>query len=132
MGRSAVPFAGARVDGPPHVLEAVEPSFLAQVGRDLIRSGDSMHVIDVDRDGRVTLLPCSSWHWEGSAHPSSWTVRATFYGPIHEHHETLTGRRRGVRSLGIDSGPALRRDRAALLGAHDGAPPERNRAFPCR
>ena len=74
-------FAGARVDGPPHVLEAVEPSFLAQVGRDLIRSGDSMHVIDVDRDGRVTLLPCSSWHWEGSAHPSSWTVRATFYGP---------------------------------------------------
>ena len=74
-------FAAARVDGPPHVLEAVEPGFLAQVGRDLIRSGDSMHVIDVDRDGRVTLLPCSSWHFEGDAHPRTWRVRATFYGP---------------------------------------------------
>ena len=54
---------------------------LAQVGRDLIRSGDSLHVIDVDRDGHVTLLPCSSWHFEGDAHPRTWTVRATFYGP---------------------------------------------------
>ena len=74
-------FAGARVDGPPHVLEAVTPVVLAQMGRDLIRSGDSLHVIDVDRDGRVTLLPCSSWHFEGDAHPRTWTVRATFYGP---------------------------------------------------
>ena len=69
------------MSGPPHVLEAVEPGFLAQVGRDLIRSGDSLHVIDVHRDGRVTLLPCSSWHFEGDAHPRTWTVRATFYGP---------------------------------------------------
>ena len=37
--------------------------------------------MDVDRAGSVTLLPCSSWHFEGDAHPSSWTVRATFYGP---------------------------------------------------
>ena len=74
-------FAAARVEGPAHVLEAVTPGFLAQVGRDLIRSGDSMHIIDVDRDGRVTLLPCSSWHFEGDAHPRTWTVRATFYGP---------------------------------------------------
>ena len=74
-------FAAARVEGPPHVLEAVTPGFLAQAGRDLIRSGDSMHVIDVDRMGRVTLLPCSSWHFEGDAHPRTWTVRATCYGP---------------------------------------------------
>ena len=74
-------FAAAKVSGPPHVLEAVTGRFLAQCGRDLIRSGDSLHVIDVSRDGRVTLLPCSSWHFEGDAHPRSWTVRATFYGP---------------------------------------------------
>ena len=74
-------FAGATVEGPPHVLDAVSPVFLSQVGRDLIRSGDSLHVIDVDRDGGVTLLPCSSWHFEGDAHPRTWTVRATFYGP---------------------------------------------------
>ena len=74
-------FASARVEGPPHVMEAVTPVFLAQAGRDLIRSGDSMHVIDVDRAGRVSLLPCSSWHFEGDAHPRTWTVRATYYGP---------------------------------------------------
>ena len=74
-------FASARVEGPPHVMEAVTPVFLAQAGRDLVRSGDSMHVIDVDRAGRVSLLPCSSWHFEGDAHPRTWTVRATYYGP---------------------------------------------------
>ena len=74
-------FASAGVEGPPHVLEAVTPAVLAQVGRDLVRSGDSMHVIDVDRLGRVSLLPCASWHFEGDAHPNTWTVRATFYGP---------------------------------------------------
>lgn len=74
-------FASGRVEGPPHVREAVTGRFLAQAGRDLIRSGDSMHVIDVNMIGRVSLLPCSSWHFEGDAHPDTWTVRATFYGP---------------------------------------------------
>ena len=72
-------FASARVEGPAWVEEAVSPSFLAQVGRDLIRNGDSMHVIRV-RD-RVQLIPASSWHWEGNHNPDSWTVRATAYGP---------------------------------------------------
>ena len=71
-------FASAEVSGPPHVLNAVTPGFLAQVGRDLVRSGDSMHVIDDVNDmGRLTLLPCASWHFEGNAHPDTWTVRAT-------------------------------------------------------
>ena len=74
-------FASARVEGAPHVQEAVTGSVLAQVGRDLIRSGQSMHVIDVDRMGKVSLLPCSSWHFEGGAHPSSWMVQATYFGP---------------------------------------------------
>ena len=57
------------------------PVVLAQVGRDLIRSGDSMHVIRMGRDGLVRLIPASSWHWEGSHDPASWTVRVTAYGP---------------------------------------------------
>ncbi len=72
-------FAAARVEGPAWAQETITPQFLAQVGRDLIRSGDSMHVIRV-RD-RVQLIPASSWHWEGSHDPDSWTVRATCYGP---------------------------------------------------
>ena len=74
-------FAAADVVGADWVAEAVTPGFLAQVGRDLIRSGDSMHVIRMGHGGTVQLIPASSWHWEGSHDPDSWTVRATCYGP---------------------------------------------------
>ena len=74
-------FASAGVEGADWVQDAVTPTFLAQVGRDLIRAGDSMHAIRVGNGGEVQLIPCSSWHWEGSHNPDSWTVRATAYGP---------------------------------------------------
>ena len=74
-------FASAKVVGPAWVQEAVSPGFLAQVGRDLIRSGDSMHVIRVDPMGAVQLIPASSWHWEGTHDPSTWATRVTCYGP---------------------------------------------------
>ena len=74
-------FAAATVEGPPWVQEAVSPGFLGQIGRDLIRRGDSMHVIRLDAMGGVKLIPCSSWHWEGTPDPATWTVRATAYGP---------------------------------------------------
>ena len=74
-------FASAEVVAAPWVQEAVTPGVLAQVGRDLIRSGDSMHVVRVDPMGAVKLIPASSWHWEGNHDPASWTVRVTAYGP---------------------------------------------------
>ena len=74
-------FASAEVVGDPWAQETVSPGFLAQVGRDLIRNGDSMHVIRIDRAGMVQLIPASSWHWEGNHDPDSWTVRVTAYGP---------------------------------------------------
>ena len=80
-GSLARSFAAARVSGPSWAQETVSPGFLAQCGRDLIRNGDSMHVIRVDRGGGVRLVPASSWHWEGNHDPDSWTVRVTAYGP---------------------------------------------------
>ena len=74
-------FAAAEVDGPAWLQDVVTPGYLAQVGRDLIRNGDSMHVIRMGRDGMPRLIPCSNWHWQGSHDPDSWTVRATAYGP---------------------------------------------------
>ena len=74
-------FTSAGVIGAPWVQDAVSPAVLGQMGRDLIRKGDSMHVVRVGGDGAVRLIPCSSWHWEGSHDPASWTVRATAYGP---------------------------------------------------
>ena len=57
-------FAAAEVVAPPWVQQAVSPTFLMQVGRDLVRGGDSLHVIRVNDMGKVALLPCSSWHFE--------------------------------------------------------------------
>ena len=74
-------LGGAEVVGEAWAREAVSPAVLAQIGRDLIRAGDSMHVIRVDGAGRVRLIPASSWHWEGTHDPGTWTVRVTAYGP---------------------------------------------------
>ena len=74
-------FCGAEVEGESWVQEAVSPTYLAQVGRDLVRSGDSMHVVRVGAMGEVRLIPASSWHFEGNHDPSTWTVRVTAYGP---------------------------------------------------
>ena len=80
-------FADAEVVGADWITEAVTPSFLALVGRSLVRSGASMHVIELDPSGRVELLPVSFWNFENSgnapnpASPSSWMVRTTSYGP---------------------------------------------------
>lgn len=75
-------FASAEVQGSGWARDAITPDFLGQVGRDLVQSGDSMHAINMDAmSGRVVLLPCSSWHFEGDADPATWTVRATMYGP---------------------------------------------------
>ena len=74
-------FASAEVKGAPWVKNAVTPSFLSQVGRDLIRSGDSLHIVRVSEMGQVILIPCSSWHFEGGDDPATWRVRTTSYGP---------------------------------------------------
>ena len=73
-------FAAAEVSGPDWAASAVCPHFLAQVGRDLVRSGDSMHVIRTT-GGHLRLVPAASWHFEGTHDPETWTVRATAYGP---------------------------------------------------
>ena len=48
-------FAAAEVTGPDWATSAVSPMFLAQVGRDLIRSGASLHVDP--RHGRPCAPP---------------------------------------------------------------------------
>ena len=81
-GALARAFAGADVQGPDFARQAVSPAFLALVGRDLVRRGQSLHVIRVGGDGRVRLAPAADWSWQdGSDDPESWNVRATCYGP---------------------------------------------------
>ena len=73
-------FADARVDGPPDVVAAITPRTLAQIGRDLVRVGESLHVIRMS-GGQIRLFPASTWYWEGGADPADWTCTATVYGP---------------------------------------------------
>ena len=73
-------FADARVDGPPDIAEALSPRTLAQIGRDLVRVGESLHVIRMS-GGQIRLFPASTWYWEGGADPADWMCTATVYGP---------------------------------------------------
>ena len=73
-------FMGAAVEGPPDVAAAVSPRALGQIGRDLVRVGESLHVIRMGGRG-LRLLPASTWYWEGGADPADWLCTATTYGP---------------------------------------------------
>ena len=74
-------FASAELQGPAWAVEAVPPATLGQIGRDLMRRGESLHAIRM-AGGMPRLIPCDSWHWQGgTADPDTWQVRATAYGP---------------------------------------------------
>ena len=83
-------FASADVQGPDWARQSVSPAFLALVGRDLVRRGQSLHVVRVGADGRVRLAPAADWHFEGGTDdPDSWICRATTYGPAASITRTL-------------------------------------------
>ena len=73
-------FMAAVVDAPPDIAAAVSPRVLGQIGRDLVRVGESLHVIRMS-GGELHLSPASTWYWEGGANPRDWTCTATTYGP---------------------------------------------------
>ena len=73
-------LAAAMVEGQGDVAGIVTPRVLGQMGRDLIRVGESLHVIRY-MGGRLLLIPASTWYWEGDADPATWLCTATSYGP---------------------------------------------------
>ena len=75
-------FAAAEVSAPAWARPAIGPEFLGQIGRELVRSGQSMHVISVSELGELALLPASSWDFQGEGpQPAGWTVQAVVNGP---------------------------------------------------
>ena len=64
-------FASATVDAPDDIAEALAPRCLAQIGRDLVRVGESFQVIRMTGGG-LGLVPDSTWYWERDADPESW------------------------------------------------------------
>ena len=73
-------LASAEVLATPEIVRAVTPRCMAQIGRDLVRVGESLHVIRY-MGGRLILIPASTWYFEGGADPATWICTATAYGP---------------------------------------------------
>ena len=69
-------FAAARVTG----SDAITPACMALVGRNLIRRGEDLHVIEVRR-GRLRLIPVGSWDVRGGWDEAGWWYRADLFGP---------------------------------------------------
>ena len=71
---------------------ALEPSVLALVGRDLIRRGESVFVVDV-WDGAVRLQPAGSWDVRGGPDERGWWYRCDVFGPSGNETRFVPGAR---------------------------------------
>ena len=77
-------FATAEVKAPGFATTALDPATLSMVGRALVRRGEIVFLIRVDRDG-LKLLPAASHDIDGGPDPSTWEYRLTVGGPERTH-----------------------------------------------
>lgn len=59
---------------------ALTPALLGLVGRELVRRGEFVGMLDVD-GARVAVLPAGHWTVRGGVRPSSWRYELEIYGP---------------------------------------------------
>ena len=71
-------FSAAKITG--ERTDKITPSMLALIARNLIRRGDSLHVIELRR-GAVDFLPVGSWDVRGGWDEAGWFYRADLFGP---------------------------------------------------
>ena len=86
-------LGAATVDGPEAFKRALTPAVLAQIGRDLIRAGESFFLITT-RNGNIVLPPQAQvTSHGGTADPMSWAYRTTEYGPTDSITRTVSASR---------------------------------------
>ena len=73
-------LASATVKPDNLALQAITPTILDSIGRNLCRVGECLFMIDV-RQGKVSLTPCGQWTVHGNDDPASWIYRLTLSGP---------------------------------------------------
>ena len=101
----ALALAAARVSPATGAAAlAVSPAALQMAGRQAIRSGGAIFVIDVTAAGAVRLLPAWSWDVPGDPDPASWWYRCTMAGPTGSHTRTVPAA--GVMHLRYASDPS--------------------------
>ncbi len=88
-------LSAARVDGPTWLQDAVNPPWLAMVGRSLVREGASLSVIRAT-EAALHLVPAAHWTFEtlngemlGEVE-DEWQARVTTYGPSASTTRTLS------------------------------------------
>ena len=86
-------LAAAQVDGPEAFKRALTPAVLAQIGRDMIRAGESFFLITV-RNGRIILTPQAQVTAHGgTADPMAWVYVCSEYGPTDSVTRTVPASR---------------------------------------
>ena len=81
VGRS---FAAAEIEAPAMLRDVLDPALMSMIGRSLIRRGEIVFLIRVDR-GQVKLLPAESHDIDGGPDPDSWVYRVSIGGPARSH-----------------------------------------------
>ena len=80
-GLLARTFAGAEVTAPPWAMRALSPAWLAQVARELVRTGEHLSLMAFDDDGDLLLAPSGQFYWRGPVLERDWYATATVFGP---------------------------------------------------
>ncbi len=79
-GSYARAFSVATVEPRTPATAALTPAVLGLMARDLIRRGEFVHAIEVDRSG-ARLVPVGSWDVRGGSDPMTWRYRVLIAGP---------------------------------------------------
>ena len=83
-------FAAATIKGDERT-KVITPDFMALVGRNLIRRGESVHMIEVE-DDHIILLPCGSWDVRGYGPvETGWQYRVDLFGPSGNYTKFING-----------------------------------------
>lgn len=87
-GLWAKAFAAAKVSPDNGATQAITPSILALIGRELIRRGENVLALKFV-DGELRLIPAGTWDVRGGWSENDWTYRVDLFGASEHTTELL-------------------------------------------
>ena len=83
-GTVARAFMAAEVNGPESVMAALSPGTLGMIGRELVRRGEYVALVEV-KNGVPVIYPSAYLTVNGPPDPDLWTYELTLAGPDSQH-----------------------------------------------